>query len=48
MSVEWGREQERLTAVFFPWDKFTTTTLPGSAGTGSLSSGQLSDQQSSP
>ncbi len=33
-SVEWGREQERLTAVFFPRDKFPTTTLPGSAGTG--------------
>ncbi len=34
MSVEWGREQEHLTAVFFPRDKFPTTTLPGSAGTG--------------
>ncbi len=32
MSVEWGRRQERLTAVFFPRDKFPTTTLPGSAG----------------
>ncbi len=29
MSVEWGRKQERLTAVFFPRDKFPTATLPG-------------------
>ncbi len=34
MSVEWGRRQECLTAVFFPRDKFPTTTLAGSAGTG--------------
>ncbi len=36
MSVEWGRRQERLTAVFFPMDTFPTTTLPGSAGTGDV------------
>ncbi len=29
MSVEWGRRQERLTAVFFPRDTFPTGTLPG-------------------
>ncbi len=29
MFVEWGRRQERLTAVFFPRDTFPTASLPG-------------------
>ncbi len=29
-----GEERERPAAVFFPRDKFPTTTLPGSAGMG--------------
>ncbi len=35
MSVEWGRKQVRLTAVFFPRVDFPTATLArASAGTG--------------